>query len=200
MQKLNLFQIEKKLLEINKKVFTSQDIILLSGANRRAVEGFLSYNVRKNKLIRLKNGVYGLQRGYISQYIIANMLYRPSYLSFETALSYYGIIPETVYSFTSATSKSTREFITDSVSFKYYKIKKDAFTGYLLQKIEGEQILIATPEKALADYCYFVHLGKKSWNDRSDLKKINILKFKEYLLLFGKTNLIPFIKKYIPNL
>lgn len=200
MQKLNLFSIEKKLLEINKKVFTSQDIVLLSGAKRRAVESFLSYNARKNKIIRLKNGVYGIKKGYISQYLISNTLYRPSYLSFETALSYYSIIPETVYSFTSATSKPTREFITGSVSFEYHKIKKEAFTGYFLQKIEGEQIFIATPEKALADYCYFVYLGKKSWNDRSDLKEVNIPKFKQYLMLYSKTNLILFIKKYISNL
>ncbi|PIV09981.1 hypothetical protein COS31_04325 [Candidatus Roizmanbacteria bacterium CG02_land_8_20_14_3_00_36_15] len=200
MQKLNLFQIEKKLIEINRKVFTSQDIILLSGAKRRAMESFLSYNVRKNKIIRLKNGVYGLKKGYISHYLIANKLYQPSYVSFETALSYYHIIPETVYSVTSSTTKSTREFEVNNASFIYHKIKKEAFIGYILQKIESEQVFIATPEKALADYCYFVYLDKKNWNDRIDLRKINLKKFREYLTCFKKPNLILNIRKYITNL
>ena len=200
MQKLNLFQIEKKLTSMNKKIFTSQDIILLSKAKRQTVASFLSYNVKKNRIIRLKNGMYGFKENFISQYLIANALYRPSYVSFETAMSYYQIIPETVYSMTSVTTKSTREFETNNTLFVYHKIKKETFIGYILKKIEGEQIYIATPEKALADYCYFIYLHKKKWNDRINLRKINLRKIREYLLCFQKPNLIINTKKYITNL
>ena len=200
MQKLNLFQIEKKLTSMNKKIFTSQDIILLSKAKRQTVASFLSYNVKKNRIIRLKNGMYGFKENFISQYLIANALYRPSYVSFETAMSYYQIIPETVYSMTSVTTKSTREFETNNTLFVYHKIEKETFIGYILKKIEGEQIYIATPEKALADYCYFIYLHKKKWNDRINLRKINLRKIREYLLCFQKPNLIINTKKYITNL
>lgn len=197
MQKLNLFQVEKRLQEINKKIFTSQDIILLFGAKRRAVEAFLSYNLRKEKIIRLKNGVYAIKKSYLSPFLIANHLYQPSYISFETALSYYHLIPETVYNFFSATTKPTRQFEANNSAFIYHKIKKEAFLGYVVEKIEGESVFIATPEKALADYCYFIYLKKKRWNDRINLQEINFKKLKEYLKSFKKPNLIPYIKNYI---
>jgi predicted transcriptional regulator of viral defense system len=200
MQKLNLFQIENKLLTINKKVFTPQDIALLFGAKRRAIEAFLSYNVKKGKILRLKNGIYAIKKTYLSPFLIANHLYKPSYISFETALSYYHLIPETIYSFISATTKPTRQFEANHLAFIYHKIKKEAFLGYVVEKIEGESVFIATPEKALADYCYFIYLQKKGWNDRIDLKKIDFQKLKEYLNIFQKPNLIFYIKKYIKNL
>lgn len=200
MQKLNLFSLEEKLAELHKQIFTPQDLILLFEVKKRAVEGFLSYNVAKNKIVHLRKGFYSLKKNYLSPYLIANKIYQPSYISFETALSYYGLIPETVYTMTSATPKSTREFEVSGIVYSYQTIKKDAFTGYVLQTIEDNKIYIATPEKAMADYCYFMLLGKRSWNDRFDLKKINTSKLKEYLKLFKKERLVQVVRRYISNI
>jgi len=115
-------------------------------------------------------------------------------------MSFYGIIPETVYTMTSVTTKPTRKFESEKTLFAYHKIKKEAFIGYALTKIEDEQIYIATAEKALADYCYYIYLHKKKWNDRIYLENINFKKLKAYLLCFQKPNLIINTKKYITNL
>lgn len=200
MQKLNLFSLEEKLIELNKQIFTPQDLILLFEVKKRAVDGFLSYNTAKNKIVRLRRGFYSLKKNYLSPYLIANKIYQPSYISFETALSYYGLIPETVYSMTSASPKSTREFEVKGIAYSYQTIKKQAFAGYVLQTIEENKIYIATPEKAMADYCYFISLGKRNWNDRFDLKKINTAKLREYLNLFKRKRLVQVIRRYIPNI
>ncbi|MGB9613657.1 MAG: hypothetical protein ACPL4K_05760 [Candidatus Margulisiibacteriota bacterium] len=62
------------------------------------------------------------------------------------------MIPEAVYGFTSATTKTTRKFWVENQSITYHKIKKSAFTGYRLLKIADESVLFAEKEKALADY------------------------------------------------
>jgi predicted transcriptional regulator of viral defense system len=200
MQKLNLFSLEEKLSELQKKVFTPQDLVLFFGASKRAVEGFLSYNTTKNKIIRLRKGLYALKKAYVSLYLVANKIYQPSYISFETALSFYSLIPEIVYSMTSATPKPTREFEANGVAYSYHTIKKEAFTGYTLDTIEDNKVYIATPEKATADYCYFIFLRKRNWNDRFDKEKINIFRLRHYLKLFKKDQLLPFTKQYFPNL
>lgn len=87
-------------------------------------------------------------------FIIANKIYATSYISLECALSYYGIIPEKTFSITSITTKKTYNFNTSIGNFSFRKIKKELFFGYELKKINNQSFLIATPEKALADYFY----------------------------------------------
>jgi len=201
MIQLNLLQIYRKLEELKKPVFTPQDIKLLFNAKDRAVNGFLTYNSQKGKIIKLKRGLYAVKKSYISPYLIANMAYRPSYISFETALSYYHLIPETVYSVISATNKTSRDWTMQENNYIYRSLKKEAYTGYIIRTVENEQILIATAEKALADYCYFNYLGKiKEWNNRLELKNIDWYQVKGYLRFFGGEKLISFVKKYLPQL
>ena len=198
MTKLNLLNIEKKLRAMQKTIFTPQDLILVFGASKRAVNGFLSYNTKKNKIIKLKKSLYALKDEYISPYLIANNSYLPSYISFETALSFYHLIPEAVYSVISATTKTSRDWTIKESNYLYRTIKKEAYTGYVLKVIEDNQIQIATPEKALADYLYFIYLGKiKTWNDRLDMRSIDKKILKEYLLLFTNKKFINFSKKYL---
>ena len=127
--------------------------------------------------------------------LIANNVYHPSYVSFEYALMFYNIIPETVYAITSATSKTSREFIVNKLSYSYYRIKKEAFTGYAKKDFNGQIVLVAEPEKALADYLYFVAIGRKSLNERLDLKEINKGKLIKYAKLFKRKNLLKLINQ-----
>jgi predicted transcriptional regulator of viral defense system len=197
MQKLNLNTLEGMLKTHHKKLFTPQDVILLTQASKRATEAFLSYNAKRNRVKRLKNGLYALNNEYVSPYLIGNTLYQPSYISLETALSFYSVIPETVYSITSVTTKPTREFTTNGVHYVYHRVKQEAFTGYDVRDAEGEKIFFATPEKALADYCYFMYLGKKSWNDRTDLRHIDKRKLKAYIAGFNNKGLLRRTRRYI---
>jgi hypothetical protein len=89
----------------------------------------------------------------ISTELVANHLYRPSYVSLETALSYYGMIPERVYAIRSMTTKRAKTFTTPLGNFDYKTISTDYFSIGIRQEILQNQyaFLIATPTKALCD-------------------------------------------------
>ena len=87
-------------------------------------------------------------------YEIGNRIYRPSYISFQTALSYYGLIPESVYGMTSASTRKTYHFKTPIAEFVYRTIKPRLFFGYHLVKYDHKYFKMASMEKAILDYFY----------------------------------------------
>jgi predicted transcriptional regulator of viral defense system len=87
-------------------------------------------------------------------FLMVNHLYSPSYVSFETALSYYGLIPEGVYSITSAATKKTTSFKSPTANFIYHRIKPQLYFGYRLASQGGQGYKVADPEKAVLDYLY----------------------------------------------
>lgn len=108
------------------------------------------------KIIRLKRGLYvvspKISRVALSTELIANHLYAPSYVSMQTALRYYGLIPEAVYTTQSMTLKHTRTFDTPVGRFEYRIISRKAFhIGVTSINKQNYAFLIATPEKALCD-------------------------------------------------
>ncbi|MEI6862822.1 MAG: hypothetical protein WCK38_00265, partial [Candidatus Omnitrophota bacterium] len=105
--------------------------------------------------------------------------------------------PESVYAITSATTRITREFTASDRSFTYSRIKRQAYRGYRTEKARGMTILIAEPEKALADYLYFVDLKKKPLNERLNIRKVNKRIVTEYAGLFGRKSLLTLAKKII---
>lgn len=116
----------------------------------------------KGWLLELKRGLYTLpeqehaQGSQLSTYFLAHQLYSPSYISLETALSYYGFIPERVAIITSISSKKTQTFNNSFGCFKYYHIKP-ALYDHFVQKTDefGYSFFIALPERALLDFFYF---------------------------------------------
>ena len=84
-------------------------------------------------------------------FAIANKIYKPSYISFETAMSYYQLIPESIYMITSASTRRTSLFETPMARFSYRTIKPSLFFGYSL--LAGG-IKMASVEKAILDYLY----------------------------------------------
>ena len=108
-------------------------------------------------LIRLKRGLYvatpSLQNQPLSKELIANHIYGPSYVSFQTALSFYGLIPERVHTVGSMTIKRSRSFSTPLGSFEYTGTTKEYYAIGIRQEIVNNAYayLIATPEKAICD-------------------------------------------------
>src|SRR5262245_43799092 len=93
--------------QIEPDVFTEADLSLaLKGKTPAAIHSGVSRSLKAGDLIQLKRSVYAfgerLRRGRLSHFKIANQLYQPSYVSFESALFNYGLIPEAVYVTTSA--------------------------------------------------------------------------------------------------
>lgn len=111
---------------------------------------------KTGELIRLKRNLFVVnptETGVpLSSGLIANHLLSPSYISMQTALRYYGLIPETVYTIQSMTFKTAKSFNTPVGTFCYYHISRDTYPIGITQIKEGNAIYImATPEKALCD-------------------------------------------------
>jgi len=191
---MNWIEFEQKLNINGVGIFTPLDVMRITGKSEVAVRFFLHRYTKKGALRRLKKGLYTLRDKMPDEFEIANKLYLPSYISLEYALSFYKVIPETVYAVTSITTKPTREFTASGIVYQYNKIKKELFFGYEPVKRDNKVILIATPEKAFTDYLYFVSLKKKVIIERINIKSLNKRKIFLYAAKFKKDNLTRIIK------
>lgn len=127
---------------------------------------------------------------------IANRLYNPSYVSLESALSYYQVIPEAVYGITSISTRRTYSFSTPLGKFQYRTVKPDLFFGYQIVSFNSKAFKIADMEKAVLDF-FYLHPELKSMSDIISLrfseeafkKTFRWKKFKNYLRRFAKNAL-----------
>jgi len=194
-KKLNRIKVEEKLKSMGLIVFTPREFEGVFGVPRATAAYYIASNLESGLFVKLRNNFYMLKDSHPSMYTIANKLYQPSYISLEMALSYYGFIPEVVYGMTSITTKPTREFVTPRGVFSYQRIKKVAFTGYRFAEVENTRALMAEPEKALADYLYFVDLKKISLNDRITIKTVRKSQLMRYVKLFQRPGMKKLVEK-----
>ena len=173
--------IREELLNRGIRVFTPLEFRRIFSKPQEQIQYFLESQTRQGLFTRLQKGLYAL--------------YKPSYLSFEYAMAKYGIIPESPYNLTSATTNPTRLFTADHKAFSYYTIKQEAYAEYFLDTTGGRKVLIAEPEKALADYLYFVAIGQRFWNDRFDVSQLNKKKILAYVKLFKRDKIIGLVEK-----
>lgn len=117
--------------------------------------------IKKGLIIRVKKGVYifgpeWAQKPYNKE-ILANMIFGPSYISLEYALSFYGLIPERVETVTSITNKRNKIFQTPVGTFSYKHIHTQLYPleTTLVQMDNSRYALMATKEKALCDMLHF---------------------------------------------
>lgn len=193
-KKLKRIVVEEALKSMRLLVFTPQEFRDIFSVAPGTASVFISHNLGAGGIfVKLRNGLYAVKDAYVSSLLLGNKLYEPSYISLATALSHYGIIPEVVYATTSITSKLPHEFFTPKGVFSYQRIKKIAFTGYGLERIDGENVLIAEPEKALADYLYFVDLKQISLNDRLNLRNIKKTLLLTYVKLFERPSMLKLV-------
>ena len=112
---------------------------------------------KSGEIVRLKKNLYvvsnKISQKSQSTELIANHLYGISYISLETALAYYGMIPERVYAVRSMTTKRSKNFTTPLGNFEYKTVSSDYFSIGLRQEIVDNQyaFLIAEPTKAICD-------------------------------------------------
>lgn len=117
--------------------------------------------LRAGSILRIKKGLYifgeTYRRGVVCKESLANLIYGPSYVSLEYALSYYGLIPERVETVTSMTSLRNKAFQTPIGVFEYVHLnpKKMSVGIATIEADRLHQYLIATPEKALSDRIAF---------------------------------------------
>lgn len=187
--------VREELLRCGIRMFTSLEFSRIFPVEPYKIKYFLENQVKEGLFIRLKQGNYILKTDPPGEEEMANALYKPSYLSFEYVLNKYDVIPESSYTITSATTKPTRLFTVDSKAFSYFTIKNEAYTGYVFDKTNGRGVLIAEPEKALADFLYFVAIGHKLKNDRINISKLNKDKVLKYAKLYGRKKVVDLVKE-----
>ncbi len=134
-----------------------------SSALATVLSGYKSLNdkiaalEKAGDLIRLKKGLFvvssQVSNQTLSRELVANHLYGPSYVSLESALSFYGLIPEKVYAVRSITTKRAKTFSTSLGNFDYITVPKNYFSIGIRQEIVNDcyAYLIASPEKAICD-------------------------------------------------
>ena len=180
-KKMKTLNFIKKLQNFNRDYFTIADLEKITGLARPSLRVALSRFTRRGVLIRLKRGIYALESSPLKIEKIANQLYYPSYLSFESALYYYGILSQLPYTQTFATTKSPKRFTLGKTEIEFRQLKKELFFGYTLKN----NIYIAEPEKALLDQLYMVSIGKATLSVKElDLRTIKKSVFKKYARQF----------------
>lgn len=122
---------------------------------------------------------------------IANRIYSPSYISFEMALSYYQMIPESVYSITCATSRKTMVFKTNLGDFIYHTIRPRLLFGYKLVDYNGRRFKVAEPEKALLDY-FYINTSIKSQDDFAGMR----IGKEQYLTHVDERRLVAYLNEF----
>lgn len=145
----------------------------------------LSQLVRSGALKRIKRGMYTFAHMQPDEFVLANSLYRPSYVSLESALNYYGIIPDIAVDVTSVSPTTTKQINTPLGHFLYSKISKKLFFGYrtVADSTNMSTYMIAESEKALVDYVYVRKLADIT-GQRMDLSGVDRKKVIMYGRLF----------------
>jgi len=180
-KKMKTLDFIRKLETFNRDYFTVADLEKITGLSRPSLKMALSRFISQGVLIRLKRGVYALADASLNIEKVANQLYYPSYLSFESALSNYGILSQFPYVQTFATTKQTKRLTLGQTEIEFRQLKKELYFGYVMKN----EINIAEPEKALLDQLYMVSRGKAMLNIQElDLRKIKKSILNEYAKSF----------------
>ena len=163
---------------------------------------------KKGILVKIKRGLYSDDL-YNDKEVIANICYNPSYISFEYALSYYGVIPEFVSTFTSATfgKKNNKIYHMKDSTFDYRSVPDEVFPmGILILKNSNDiSYKIASKEKALCDLLYSKYpvrsikdlktlLFEDMRIDENEFLKMNVEFIKEIAPLYHSNSLNVLIK------
>ncbi len=182
-----------------RKFLTTKDIsVLIDTKSRRTLEDIIKRLVNGKLLTQLEKGKYHVINTQVSDFEIAQFIYSPSYVSFETALNYHGILSQFPIEITSATTKRRTTKLVNDKTFSYSKLNTKLFTGYYKE----DAYLIAYPEKALFDQLYMISKSIKTeeYLDEMDYSQIDVKEVGKYLELVEagtKSTITNLLNKYI---
>ena len=162
----------------------------------------LSRMVKKGEIFPIIKGLYETEKS-TPGFLLAGSIYGPSYISFEYALSFYGLIPEAIYTVTSATfeKKKSKKYETMFGTFTYRDVPSEVFPlGLKIMKEDAYYYRIASPEKAVCDILYTLPpasnveelhllLNDSLRIDDSDLMKLNTVTIIELSKHYHSTNM-----------
>jgi hypothetical protein len=140
---------------IDQDIFDYQ-VLMWALSEYQKPRDLLTRLLRQGKVVRIRKGLYLFgdlyRRRPIPHEVLANLIYGPSVISLDYALSYYGLIPERVYEFTSITTGRSRVFQTPVGRYSYQQVSPPRMAiGAIQIKQETGNWLTCDPLKALAD-------------------------------------------------
>jgi len=156
----------------------------------------LSRWVKAGKLVQLAKGLYTLGEPYRKRtphpFVLANAMKKASYVSLQSALAYFGMIPEHVPTVTSVTTQRPARVETPLGRFLFRHIKKSWFSGYQQVDLGASQhAFVATPEKALLDLVYLTP-GADDYDFLAELRLQNLQSLdREALVKLARTGRSP---------
>lgn len=175
-----------KFLELQKTIsshiFTFLDVAkLFPSESPQKIRMQLSRFAKKGLIRAIKRGLYCFNTKQIDELELANRLYQPSYVSLESALNYYGMIPDIPQAVTSVDLITSKKIKTPLGIFYYAKIKKELFFGFVKTPAPASDSYfnLARPEKALLDYFYLRKVRTVS-ELRLNLKNLDKSRFDKY--------------------
>ncbi|MFA5837711.1 MAG: hypothetical protein WC837_12230 [Bellilinea sp.] len=122
--------------------------------------------VNSGRLYQLRRGLYSIAPPYQKvrphPFLVANRLQRASYVSLQSALALYGLIPETVNITVSVTAGRPERLVNPLGIFEFRHIKSNLLYGYQMTDLGGQNALVATPTKALLDLVYLQPGGESA--------------------------------------
>jgi len=177
-----------KIQKLNERLFfTVENVAKLFSLKPNSARVLCSRYQKRGIFIRVKNNFYVTESSWSIYereefYQISNFLQVPSYLSFMTALFFYGVttqVPRSYYE--SASIRRSKEINVDGVSFNFRKIKPEYYFGFK----KKNNLFIATPEKALIDSLYLYSFGRYSLDLAAlDFGQLDRQKLKELIEVF----------------
>ncbi len=178
---------ERTLFQAKLPYFTTSYLLSIY-AGYKSPRDKINQLVKSGDLVHIKQGLYILGEAYGREYsreVLSGMLYGPSAISLEYALSYYSLIPERVEEVTCICFKRDKKYHTPIGRFSYKYLPVEKYTcGIYYKRTDLGNFLIASPEKALCDIVYFSsikedrevpeYLLHELRIDKEQLKKLDI--------------------------
>lgn len=175
-------------------VLTDVDLDGLLDGTPAARYGMVNKALKEGELIRIRRGLYIIADRYrrrkLSKFYLASRITPYSYISLESAMSYYGWIPERVATVTSVLAGSrTKKFTTPFGEFVFYQLPVNEYEFLAgvtrVEEIKGEPFFIASPLRALADYVYikkidWEHIDYLTSGLRIDAEQLTQIKHSDF--------------------
>ena len=173
----------------------STGFLLSVGTKPENVRLQISRWVKSGKLVQLRRGLYSVAKPYCKvlphPFLVANNIKKASYISLQSALHYYNIIPEHVPGVTSITTGRPCQVSTPFGEFEYRHVKHSWFHSYKkTDVVQGQSVLIATPEKALLDLVYLTPFADcPEYLDELRLQNLNQLNLNNFFQIISEAKM-----------
>jgi len=169
MESKNTILTEKRLKDIEDIIASSGRIVTADDIYKTLSKKYSKFALKKRIyelkekgwLIPLRRGLYYIcdisSRGFldISPFIIASAFDKDSYISLDSALSFYNLFEQMLRTTSSITMSKSKKYVFQDNTYRYLRINKKLYFGFKTENLEGYYVKVAELEKVILDYLYF---------------------------------------------